>query len=144
MKAFCTNCGAGVDESWEFCGACGAEQPVAAVAAAGVVADPVAIVTDDVTTPSIKLESPIVLGRRSSASTYLTVAGVALMLVGAILFFVAAGFPPSFTTTYEYSSSGVSSSTSPGDGEVIVNVALMILGAILVRAGRAADSSGDA
>lgn len=66
--------------------------------------------------------------------------GVALVAVGVALFLAATGFPPEFTTTYQYGRDGVTESTDPGFGEVAVYAGLILVGAVLIRAGDAVDS----
>lgn len=66
--------------------------------------------------------------------------GGTLVLLGVVLFFVAAGFPPGFTTTYEYGLDGTTTSTSPGYGEVALYVGLMVVGGVLLKASDVVES----
>lgn len=136
--AFCTSCGAVVGENWEFCEACGAEQPVEVTAisnAAGEGETRPAVPTSVGSTPLAGL------GMRTPAATYLFVIGGVFIVAGIIYFLATAGFPPGTTTTYEFHSDGTSStSTSPDTMEVIVTVGLFLIGAVLLRASRTANS----
>jgi hypothetical protein len=68
-------------------------------------------------------------------SRRLRLGGGVIAATGAALFFIAAGFPPGFTTTYHYSTAtGVTQTTSPGIGEVAAYVAVILLGLALMRA----------
>ena len=140
--AFCTNCGAVVDETWELCEACGAEQPVA-VTAIGRAAAPPAEAPSSAPAPAWSI--PLVrLGLRTTAATYFFVIGAVFIVAGIIYFLATAGFPPGTTTTYEYHPDGsTSTSTSPDTVEVLITIGLFVIGAVLMRASREANSSGD-
>ena len=136
--AFCTSCGALVGESWELCEACGARQPVEVAAIGkGVEALP-SISTSVGPTPHVGL------GQRTPAAANLLVVGGVFILAGLIYLFATAGFPPGTTTTYEFHSDGTTStSTSPSTVEFAISFGLLVIGAVLMRASRAANSSGD-
>jgi hypothetical protein len=134
--AFCTSCGAVVGEHWEFCEACGAKQPVE-VAAIGKVAEA------RLSAPAPIGSTPLSgMGLRTPAATSLFVIGGVFIFTGIIYLLATAGFPPGTTTTYEFHPDGsMSTSTSPDAVEVIVTVGLFLIGAVLMRASRAANSS---
>lgn len=141
--AFCTSCGAVVGENWEFCEACGARQPVEVAAIGreaeeGSQASPIASATGPA--PPTPLAG---LGQGTPAATYLFALGVLCVLAGVVYLLATAGFPPSTTTTYEYHADGsTSTSISPDLVEGIITVGLFAIGAVLMRASRAAKPSG--
>lgn len=140
--AFCTSCGAVVGENWELCEACGARQPVD-VAAIGRGADGGNGAPPS--TPSSLGSAPLAgPGLHNPAATYLFVTGGVFIVAGIIYLLATAGFPPGTTTTYEFHSDGsTSTSTSPDAVEAIITVGLFLVGAVLMRASRAANSSSD-
>jgi len=142
--AFCTSCGAVVGENWEFCDACGASQPVE-VTAIGRAANEGTQASPTSSAPMPAPAAPLAgLGQGTPAATYLFAFGLLFALAGVIYLLATAGFPPGFTTTYEYHADGsTSTSTSPDAVEGIVTVALFVIGAVLMRASRAAKPSGE-
>jgi hypothetical protein len=137
--AFCTSCGAVVGQTWEFCEACGIRQPVELTA----IDQEVEKAADLRPSISTSVGSTPLTGSvpRTPAATYLLVIGGAFVVAGFIYLIATAGFPPSFTTTYEYRLDGATStSTSPDTVEVIITVVLFLIGGVLLRASRAANS----
>ncbi len=140
--AFCTSCGAVVGGSWELCEACGAKQPVEVTAigesAGGGGGNPPSA-------PSAVGSTPLAgLGLHTPAATYFFVIGGMFILAGIIYLFATAGFPPGTTTTYEFHSDGTTStSTSPDVVEFVISAGLFVVGAVLMRASRAANSSDE-
>jgi hypothetical protein len=141
--AFCTTCGAVVGENWEFCEACGARQPVE-VTAVGRAAQEDTQATPSSSAPRPTTATPLSsLGQGTPAATYLFAFGLLCVLAGVVYLLATAGFPPGTTTTYEYHADGsTSTSTSPDLMEGIITVALFLIGAVLMRASRAAKPSG--
>jgi hypothetical protein len=64
----------------------------------------------------------------------LRIVGGVVAAIGIALFFIAAGFPPGFTTTYHSTATGVTQTTSPGFGEVAAYLGVILLGLALMRA----------
>lgn len=137
--AFCTSCGAVVGEHWELCEACGARQPVE-VTATGRTVDEGARASAGSSTPRPAATTPLSgHGQATPAATYLFWLGLLCVVAGIVYLFATAGFPPGITTTYEYHADGsTSTSTSPDAVEGIITVALFLIGAVLMRASRAA------
>jgi hypothetical protein len=140
--ASCTSCGESVGPDAKFCTRCG--EPVDRVTgstsdAVGVQPEPdiASLIADSPELP-IKRPTARVTGSHRSGGDVLSVLGLALVLVGLILFFAKAGFPPSFTTTYSYSpTGGVTQTTSPGYGVVGASLVLVLVGGGLAKAGKA-------
>jgi hypothetical protein len=138
--AFCTNCGAVVDETWELCEACGAEQPVEVTAIGKATAlageAPSSAPAPDWSAPLTRL------GLHTTAATYFFAIGAVCIVAGIIYLLATTGFPPGITTTYEYHPDGsTSTSTSPDTVEGLINIGLFVIGAVLLRASREANSS---
>ncbi len=130
-------------ENWEFCEACGAEQPVE-VTAVGRAADDGAESQPSAPTAGSSATNPLAgLGQGTPAATNLFVIGCLFAVAGVIYLLATAGFPPGITTTYEYHADGsTSTSTSPDAVEGIITVALFVVGAVFMRASRAAKPPG--
>jgi hypothetical protein len=140
--AFCTSCGAVVGESWEFCEACGTRQPVEVTAIGESAAE--AAETPPRTSTPVGPTPHVGLGQRTPTATYLLAIGGAFTLAGIIYLLATAGFPPGTTTTYEFHPDGTTStSTSPSAIEFLISLGLVVVGAVLMRASRAANSSGE-
>lgn len=60
--------------------------------------------------------------------------GIGLVVLGLVLLVVALGFPPAITTTYETTSDGVKSTSSPGTIELLLYAGLALIGAVLIKA----------
>lgn len=141
--AFCTSCGAVVGDNWEFCEACGAKQPIE-VAAIRRVADDGAESQPSAPAAGPSATAPLAgLGQGTSAATNLFVIACLFAVAAVIYLLATAGFPPGITTTYEYHADGsTSTSTSPDLVEGIITVALFVVGAVFMRASRAAKPPG--
>lgn len=141
--AFCTDCGAAVGADWEFCGACGARQPVE-VTAVGRAAEE--SVWAQPGAPGLRPTARTPLAGPSQvppATTYLLALGCLFVLAGVVYLLATAGFPPGTTTTYEYHADGTTTtSSSPDIVEGVITVALFVIGGIFLRAARAAKPSG--
>lgn len=141
--AFCTSCGAVVGENWEFCQACGAEQPVEVTAIGRAAEDGAETHLNAHPAGSTVTNLLAGSGQGSPAATNLFVIGCLFTVAGIVYLLATAGFPPGITTTYEYHADGsTSTSSSPDAVEGIITVALFVIGAVLMRASRAAKSPG--
>lgn len=128
-----------VGDGWGSCRACGAAQPVEGTTVGRSTAEKPAAGPTDFWGRAF--QGLGIDGGDPSVATYLYVIGGACLLVGVIYFLATAGFPPHTTTTFEYGPDGsVTESTSPGTVQFLVCLGLVVVGAILVRAGRAASA----
>jgi hypothetical protein len=142
-SAFCTNCGAVVGEDWEFCESCGSRQPIGEPATGGIVEEGAQTSSSPSAPRPASATALAALEQGTPTATYLFVIGGAFILAGIIYLFATAGFPPGITTTYEYHADGsTSTSSSPDTVEVIITVALFVIGAVAMRASQAARPSG--
>jgi hypothetical protein len=137
--AFCDKCGAVVGETWDACGACGAPRsagssPVGNSDAQGSPPAPTDFWSRWLKSVGIDSGNPIV-------ANYLYAIGGICVLIAVIYFLATAGFPPSTTTTFEVGPDGsMHESTSPDMLEVLVQLALFVVGGVLIRAGKAASA----
>jgi hypothetical protein len=86
---------------------------------------------------------PTGVNQGPSIATLLLWVGGAVLAAGLIYFLVTAGFPPHTTTTYEFRPDGsTTTSTSPSAAEFVISIGLIVIGSVLLRAGKVASQSG--
>lgn len=126
-------------DSWEFCEACGAKQPVEVAAIGRAANDGAKSQPSGPASGSSATNLLAGLSQGTPAATNLFLIGCLFVVAGVIYLLATAGFPPGITTTYEYHTDGsTSTSTSPDLVEGIITVALCVVGSVFIRASRAA------